>query len=62
MVKYPNIEDYYRSIIELDEKEYLNLRICILDLRNNYAIIYDLINKNRAKIEKPRNSHHHHLY
>lgn len=62
MLKYPMIHDYRVSVIEFDEKEYLRLRLCILDLRNNCAGIYDLINKNHEKIEKPRSSHNQLLY
>jgi hypothetical protein len=28
VLKYPTIEDYRTSIDELDEKEYINLRLC----------------------------------
>jgi proteasome activator subunit 3 (PA28 gamma) len=58
VVKYPDIEDYRQSVIELDEKEYINLRLCCLDLRNNYAILYDMISKNLEKIKTPRSSNH----
>eukprot|EP01094_Clydonella_sp_ATCC50884_P008866 TRINITY_DN18407_c0_g1_i1.p1 TRINITY_DN18407_c0_g1~~TRINITY_DN18407_c0_g1_i1.p1 ORF type:complete len:307 (+),score=108.42 TRINITY_DN18407_c0_g1_i1:110-922(+) len=62
LMKYPTLEDYRRSVLELDEKELVNLRMCVLDLRNTYAILYDLIHKNKDKIERPRTSHHQHLY
>jgi hypothetical protein len=39
VLKYPEIEDYKQSIRELDEKEWINMRLCISDLRNNYAIL-----------------------
>eukprot|EP00121_Abeoforma_whisleri_P002313 Awhi_evm1s2070 len=54
VIKYPQIEDYRQSVVELDEKEYINLRLCCIDLRNNYAILHDLITKNVEKIKKPR--------
>ena len=38
-MKYPEIADYKQSIRELDEKEYINMRLCAIDLRNNYAIL-----------------------
>eukprot|EP01103_Thecamoeba_quadrilineata_P012443 TRINITY_DN3209_c0_g1_i1.p1 TRINITY_DN3209_c0_g1~~TRINITY_DN3209_c0_g1_i1.p1 ORF type:complete len:227 (+),score=53.69 TRINITY_DN3209_c0_g1_i1:76-756(+) len=56
--KYPEIEDYLHSVKELDDKEYVNLRLCALDLRNSYAILHDMITKNLDKIKKPRNSNH----
>eukprot|EP00123_Amoebidium_parasiticum_P019524 comp26262_c0_seq1/m.47093 comp26262_c0_seq1/g.47093 ORF comp26262_c0_seq1/g.47093 comp26262_c0_seq1/m.47093 type:complete len:270 (-) comp26262_c0_seq1:60-869(-) len=54
--KYPTIRDYRMSIQELDEKEYINLRLCTQDLRNNYAILHDMITKNMEKIKRPRNA------
>lgn len=57
MLKHRHLEDYHRSIADLDEKEYLSIRFCFLDLRNSYAILNDMIHKNKAKLEKPRSSH-----
>jgi len=56
--KYPDVEDYRNSIHELDEKEYVTLRLCALDLRNNFAILHDMITKNLEKLKKPRASNH----
>jgi len=58
VLKYPQVQDYRQSIIELDEKEYINLRMCCMDLRNNYAILHDMILKNLEKIKTPRSSNH----
>jgi len=58
VLKYPDVSDYRQSIIELDEKEFINLRLCCMDLRNNYAILYDMITKNLEKIKTPRSSNH----
>jgi len=58
ILKYPKVEDYRQSVIELDEKEFVNLKLCCLDLRNNYAILYDMITKNLEKIRTPRSSNH----
>ncbi|KAL6061948.1 endopeptidase activator [Balamuthia mandrillaris] len=58
VLKYPGIMDYRRSVDELDEKEYINLKLSTLDLRNNLAIAYDMLTKNMDKIVKPRTSHH----
>jgi len=57
--KYPNVEDYRRSVEELDDKEWIILRTCCLDLRNNYATLYDMIKKNITKIKKPRGDGNH---
>lgn len=62
IIKYPFIEDYWQSIRELDEKEYTNLKLCSNDLRNSYAVLYDMILKNLDKLKKPRNSHAVSLY
>jgi len=58
VIKYPQIQDYQQSIVELDEKEYFNLKLSCLDMRNNLAIVHDLILKNLDKIIKPRTTHH----
>lgn len=55
VAKYPHIEDYRRTVRELDEKEYLSLRLVVSELRNHYATLHDLITKNLEKIKKPRN-------
>lgn len=48
--------DYQHAISQLDEKELANLRLCAADLRNNVAILYDVIVKNLDRIKKPRSS------
>jgi len=62
VLKYPGIEDYKQSVIELDQKEYINLKLSCLDMRNNLAIVYDMLTKNIEKITKPRTSHSHAMY
>jgi len=59
VLKYPNVEDYRHSVADLDEKEFVNMKLCCLDLRNNYAILHDMITKNLEKIRTPRSSQHH---
>ena len=58
VLKHPNIQDYRQCVIELDDKEFINLKYCTLDLRNNYAILHDIITKNLEKLRTPRNSSH----
>eukprot|EP01126_Amoeba_proteus_P055257 TRINITY_DN6848_c0_g1_i1.p1 TRINITY_DN6848_c0_g1~~TRINITY_DN6848_c0_g1_i1.p1 ORF type:complete len:213 (-),score=31.03 TRINITY_DN6848_c0_g1_i1:135-773(-) len=55
--KYPTVEDYVESVYSLDEKVYIDLHMSTKDLRNNHAILYDMIQKNLEKIMKPRSSH-----
>jgi len=56
VAKYPHVEDYRRTITELDEKEFISLRLVITELRNHYASLHDLISKNIEKIKKPRST------
>ena len=62
LIKYPGVSDYLHAVAELDEKEYANLRLCMMDLRNNYAILHDMILKNIDKILKPRTSNSTSMY
>ncbi|KAF3845770.1 hypothetical protein F7725_002848 [Dissostichus mawsoni] len=62
IVKYPHVEDYRRTISEIDEKEYISLKIIVSELRNQYVILHDMILKNIEKIKKPRNSNAEALY
>ncbi|CAH1788499.1 unnamed protein product [Owenia fusiformis] len=54
VAKYPHVEDYRRTITELDEKEFVSIRLVVMELRNHYATLHDLIMKNLEKIKKPR--------
>eukprot|EP00484_Ammonia_sp_Unknown_P001342 CAMPEP_0197020564 /NCGR_PEP_ID=MMETSP1384-20130603/1381_1 /TAXON_ID=29189 /ORGANISM="Ammonia sp." /LENGTH=316 /DNA_ID=CAMNT_0042448219 /DNA_START=16 /DNA_END=966 /DNA_ORIENTATION=+ len=54
VMKYPNLQDYKKSIVELDYKQMLMLKHCVRDLRNNYWILYDVLIKNWDKIIKPK--------
>jgi len=60
-IKYPSVHDFRKSVAELDEKHYLQLQLSCLDLRNNYAVLHDMITKNLEKIVAPRgNGDNHH--
>uniref|UniRef100_A0A8C5TNR5 Proteasome activator complex subunit 3 n=1 Tax=Malurus cyaneus samueli TaxID=2593467 RepID=A0A8C5TNR5_9PASS len=37
IAKYPHVEDYRRTVTEIDEKEYISLRLIISELRNQYV-------------------------
>ncbi|GAB6020067.1 hypothetical protein CHUAL_002806 [Chamberlinius hualienensis] len=56
VAKYPHVEDYRRTVQELDEKEFLSLRLVLCELRNHYSTLHDLVTKNLEKIKKPRSS------
>lgn len=62
VVKYPNLDDYRRTILELDEKEFISLRLCCVEIRNHYLCLHDSITKNLEKIKKPRSMNHDTLY
>ncbi|CRG99287.1 subunit of proteaseome activator complex, putative [Plasmodium relictum] len=60
VIKYPNVYDYQEAIRELDEKEWIHIKITIIDMRNNYIMLYDLLYKNWEKVVKPKNEDAHH--
>ncbi|KAJ6236557.1 hypothetical protein M0813_27946 [Anaeramoeba flamelloides] len=55
IIKHSSIEDYSRSVFELDESQKISLRTMFSDIRDNYGVMYDVIQKNIEKILKPRN-------
>ena len=59
VAKYPHLDDYRRAVQEMDEKEFISLRLTLVEIRNRYSTLHDVINKNLEKIKKPRsvNSH-----
>ncbi|KAF9460124.1 proteasome activator pa28 [Collybia nuda] len=54
IAKYPNVEDYALSLKEHDEKQLYLARQHLLDIRNLYAVLTDLIHKNITKIRAPK--------
>lgn len=52
--KQPHVGDYRQLVHELDQYQYCELRVVVLEIRNTYAVLFDLINKNYDKIKKPR--------
>ncbi|KAM6964521.1 proteasome activator complex subunit 3 [Tautogolabrus adspersus] len=62
IAKYPHVEDYRRTVTEIDEKEYISLKIIVSELRNQYVTLHDMILKNIEKIKKPRSSNAEALY
>ncbi|XP_034027132.1 proteasome activator complex subunit 1 [Thalassophryne amazonica] len=52
--KQPHVGDYRQLVHELDQYQYSELRLVMLDIRNTYAVLFDIINKNYDKIKKPR--------
>nr|XP_061807874.1 proteasome activator complex subunit 3 isoform X3 [Nerophis lumbriciformis] len=62
IAKYPHVEDYRRTVTEIDEKEYISLKIIVSELRNQYVALHDMILKNIEKIKRPRSSNAEALY
>lgn len=62
VAKYPHIEDYRRTVFELDEKQFMSLRLVLIELRNHYSSLHDVIQKNMDKIKKPRSSNTDNMY
>uniref|UniRef100_A0A8C2MJE8 Proteasome activator PA28 C-terminal domain-containing protein n=1 Tax=Cricetulus griseus TaxID=10029 RepID=A0A8C2MJE8_CRIGR len=56
------IAKYRHPITEIDEKEYISLRLIISELRNQYVTLHDMILKNIEKIKRPWNSNAEALY
>jgi len=62
IVKYPHLEDYAKYLSELDEKQFLHIRVFTNELKMIYCCMFDVINKNLEKIKKPRNQMSSNLY
>ncbi|XP_065839961.1 proteasome activator complex subunit 3-like [Oscarella lobularis] len=54
LLKYPSVEDYHIALNELDEKQYVALRLTLCEMRNIYSGLHDMIMKNLEKIKTPR--------
>jgi len=62
IVKYPHLEDYVQYLTELDEKQFLHIRVFANDLKMIYCCMFDIINKNLEKIKMPRSQMSSNLY
>ncbi|KAF8215976.1 proteasome activator pa28 REG alpha/beta subunit [Mycena galopus ATCC 62051] len=62
LIKYPNVEDYTLALKEHDGNQFYLARQHLVDLRNIYAVLTDLIHKNIAKIRAPRGNNGVSLY
>lgn len=50
LVEHPNIDDYRRAVVELDEKEYLSLQLVMSEMRNRYYLLLDLFTNKLKKL------------
>ncbi|KAG6381002.1 proteasome activator pa28 REG alpha beta subunit [Boletus reticuloceps] len=62
LIKYPNIEDYTLALKEHDEKQLFFARQNLVDIRNVYAVMTDILHKNMSKIRSPRGNNRAGLY
>jgi len=62
IAKYPHVEDFRQTVVELDEKQALSIRLIAVELKNHYAVLHDVICKNWDKIKKPRSVNHDAMY
>ncbi|XP_018900120.2 proteasome activator complex subunit 3 isoform X1 [Bemisia tabaci] len=62
VAKYPHIDDYRTAIQELDERSHLSLWLIIIEIRNRYCTLHDIVIKNLEKIKRPRSSNAVSLY
>ena len=54
LAKYPGVEDYQRSLEEMDVKEFISLRLIAREMRNSCVGLLDTFAKNMDKIVTPR--------
>ncbi|KAL6098025.1 psme1 [Pungitius sinensis] len=52
--KLSHVGDYRQLVHELDQYQYCELRLVILEICSTYAVLFDIINKNYDKIKKPK--------
>ncbi|VDP09307.1 unnamed protein product, partial [Soboliphyme baturini] len=52
VAKYPHVEDYRKAIVDLDEKEFINLRLVLMEVRNHYVSAYLLVLHFLFKVSK----------
>ncbi|KAG1784180.1 proteasome activator pa28 REG alpha beta subunit [Suillus placidus] len=62
LIKYPHIEDYTLGLKEHDEKQFFFTRQNLIDIRNVYAVLTDILHKNIAKIRAPKGNNGAGLY
>jgi hypothetical protein len=55
-LKFPLSDDHAVCIAELDRKQYFLLLNMIQDIKNNYALVYDMVTKNMEKVRPHRHS------
>ncbi|KAL3312299.1 Proteasome activator complex subunit 3, partial [Cichlidogyrus casuarinus] len=62
IAQFPHINDYREALIEQDIKQAFGMHLTLLEIRNHYAMLNDLIMKNLDRIKVPRSNHSVSLY
>ncbi|KAE9400551.1 proteasome activator pa28, REG alpha/beta subunit [Gymnopus androsaceus JB14] len=62
LIKYPFVEDYTSALQEHDDKQIYSARHHLQDIRNLYAALTDITQKNVTKIRTPRSNNSSGLY
>ncbi|KAF7259413.1 hypothetical protein EG68_02799 [Paragonimus skrjabini miyazakii] len=62
VAKFPHIDDYRECIRDMDEKQAITMRYIIMEIRNHYATLHDLILKNIDRIKMPRSNNAINMY
>lgn len=62
LIKYPNLEDYTLALKEHDAKQLYMARQHLVDIKNIYAVLTDVIHKNIQKIRSPKGNNRTSLY
>ncbi|CAH8461231.1 unnamed protein product [Dicrocoelium dendriticum] len=56
VANFPLITDYRECIRDMDEKQAITMRYIIMEIRNHYATLHDIIMKNIDRIKTPRSN------
>ena len=59
MLKHPEIIDYRHAVLEADYIQHATVRTYLMDVRNNFMVLHDLLTKNLEKLRKPRSMRAH---
>ncbi|CAL8083266.1 unnamed protein product [Calicophoron daubneyi] len=62
VAKFPHIDDYRECIRDMDEKQAITMRYIIMEIRNHYATLHDIILKNIDRIKMPRSNNAINMY
>lgn len=54
LVRYPGVEDHALALREYDRKAFYKARQQLVDLRNVYTVVLDILRKNIDRISKPK--------